>query len=107
MRLVWLLCATLALGLGGCAKFPDNPIGAGGKRLVFKLTVQGKLRTGQGAGQTGLPYVYIIALNLSNDDNPTTMQRTLFCGIRWHHPNTKFLSFAIPHSPSGSKLEFQ
>ncbi|MDI9636677.1 hypothetical protein QPK87_09670 [Kamptonema cortianum] len=72
MKLVWLLCATLALGLGGCAKFPDNPIGAGGKRLVFKLTVQGKLRTGQGAGQTGLPYVYIIALNLSNDDNPTT-----------------------------------
>ncbi|ARU42340.1 hypothetical protein CCB80_14760 [Armatimonadetes bacterium Uphvl-Ar1] len=58
--------------LVGCAKFPANPNIGNTKRLSFKLRVDGQLRTGQGVGQSGLPYVYVIALNLSKDAVPTT-----------------------------------
>lgn len=62
---------TLAL-LTGCAKFPENGNVGSTKRLAFTMTVQGQLRTGQEPGGTGLPYVYIIAINLSEDEVPTT-----------------------------------
>ena len=63
------LVATLAL-LTGCAKFPAGGQVGDTKRLVFSMTMQGQLNTGQG-GAT-LPYVYVVALNLSKDDVPTT-----------------------------------
>lgn len=62
----------LLLALAGCAKFPGSGSIGNTKRLIFTMRVDGKLRTGQGAGQTGLPYVYVVALNLSMDDIPTT-----------------------------------
>lgn len=56
--------------VSGCARFPDNPIGLGTKQLVFTMTTDGSLE--DGSGGTGLPYVYVIALNLSVEENPTT-----------------------------------
>lgn len=58
--------------VAGCAKFPNVGPSNFTKRLLFKLTVQGQLRTGQAPGDLGLPYVYIIALRLSTDPAPTT-----------------------------------
>ncbi|MBL8068585.1 MAG: hypothetical protein JNM28_09050 [Armatimonadetes bacterium] len=63
---------SLAILMAGCAKFPGSGTVGNTKRLVFKLRVDGQLRTGQGTGQSGLPYVYVIALNLSKSDIPTT-----------------------------------
>lgn len=68
---LWAICL-IALFLAGCAKFPANSNIGTTKRLLFKLRVDGQLRTGQGIGQSGLPYVYVIALNLSQDAVPTT-----------------------------------
>ena len=70
MRLISLFA--LLLVLTGCAKFPSSGNIGNTKRLIFKMRVDGQLRTGQGVGQSGLPYVYVIALNLSQDDTPTT-----------------------------------
>lgn len=44
-------------------------VGAGVPRLVFEARVDGAIRTG---ATGGLPYVYVVALNLSTDDVPTT-----------------------------------
>lgn len=71
MKRFALLFAFL-LTLVGCAKFPASGSGALTKRLVFTMTVKGALRTGLEPGSSGLPYVYIVALNLSKDDVPTT-----------------------------------
>jgi len=71
LRFLPLLLA-LALIPAGCAKFPTGGVIPDNKRIVFNLTVDGQLRTGTGPGQSGLPYVYLIALNLSTEDNPTT-----------------------------------
>jgi hypothetical protein len=67
-----LLIGLIVLCLAGCAKFPTGGVIGETKRLVFKMRVDGQLRTGQGVGQSGLPYVYIIALNVSTEDTPTT-----------------------------------
>ena len=66
----WLRLLPL-LALMGCAKFPDVRPGAS-VRLVFTLTVDGTIRTGQGAGGTGVPYIYMVALRFSDQENPTT-----------------------------------
>lgn len=63
------LIAVLILS-AGCAKFPDNPIGDATVRLAFTMTTSAPLETG--AGGTGLPYVYVIAIYLSTEENPTT-----------------------------------
>ncbi|MES1228199.1 MAG: hypothetical protein ABUL72_05970 [Armatimonadota bacterium] len=62
----------VALALSGCAKAP--PTGAAGTspRLAFMMNVDGKIRTGLAAGQSGLPYIYMVALRLNTDENPTT-----------------------------------
>jgi hypothetical protein len=65
-----LLALVLALVLCGCARFPSSGTSNFTKRLVFTLTVDGKLRTGLEQGGNGLPYVYIIAIRLSTDPNP-------------------------------------
>lgn len=65
----FLFCALL---LSGCAKFPDNGSVGSTKRLLFSAQVKGALRTGTEPGGTGLPYVYLVAINLSKDDVPTT-----------------------------------
>ncbi len=62
----------LALGLCGCAKFPAGGVAGQTTRLIFDMTVAGKLRTGNAPGEVGLPYVYLIALRLSKDTVPTT-----------------------------------
>ncbi|MBX3113524.1 MAG: hypothetical protein KF836_03070 [Fimbriimonadaceae bacterium] len=67
-----LLVGLMVLCVAGCAKFPSGGVIGDTKRLVFRMRVDGQLRTGQGAGQSGLPYVYIIALNVSTEDTPTT-----------------------------------
>ena len=67
MRRLGLL---LLLGLASCAKFPAGPPGSNSKRLVVAMTVAGQLKTGVTTG--GLPYVYLVAVNFSTDENPTT-----------------------------------
>jgi hypothetical protein len=70
--LILLVLVALALSVGGCAKYPPQGSVGTSPRLVFDMAVDGKLRTGLGAGESGLPYIYIIALRLSTDENPTT-----------------------------------
>ncbi len=66
-----LSLALLPLLLAGCAKFPATP-DAQATRIVFTLEVDGKIRTGREDGSFGLPYVYMVAINTSTQDNPTT-----------------------------------
>lgn len=72
MKRAFVLLLAILFLLPGCAKYPATGTGATTTRLVFKLTVKGQLHTGQGVGGNGLPYVYVVALNLSKDDVPTT-----------------------------------
>ena len=67
----WLLGAALLGLVGGCAKFPDVP-DAGNTRLIFTMTVSGAIRTGQEAGGNGIPYIYMVAMRTSTEENPTT-----------------------------------
>lgn len=67
----WVLGFLCILLSAGCAKFPESGSIGATKRLVFTMRVDGRLHTGQGPGQSGLPYVYVIALNLSPDLTPT------------------------------------
>lgn len=60
------LCALLG---GGCAKFPDTPV-TGSTRLIFNFDVDGAIRTGSEVGGTGVPYIYMIALRFTDQDNP-------------------------------------
>lgn len=66
------LAVLIVLILAGCAKFPGGGTLVDTKRLRFSATVQGSLRTGLEQGGSGLPYVYVVALNLSTEDVPTT-----------------------------------
>ena len=68
----WALMGLLLVGLGGCAKFPATDAGTVTTRLTFKMRMDGPIRTGTESGAGGVPYVYIVALRLSQDDNPTT-----------------------------------
>ncbi len=70
--IVFVLIICFALLITGCAKFPDSGGIGSTKRLVFTSRVKGSLKTGLESGGTGLPYVYLIALNLSKDDVPIT-----------------------------------
>lgn len=56
------------LALVGCARFPSTVPGTTSKRVSFVVRTDGALRDGSGGG---LPYVYVIALNLSTEDSPT------------------------------------
>lgn len=49
--------------VAGCAKFPASGGTAGDTRLVFRMTIAGALRA---------DYVYIVALRVSTELNPTT-----------------------------------
>lgn len=60
-----------ALAMSGCAKFPDQGTGQFTKRLAFRMDVDRRIRSGLNDGETGLPYVYIVALRLSTNENPT------------------------------------
>lgn len=70
-RLLPILAAAMALG--GCARFPSVPPDAGGTKLIFTMTVDGALRFGTEPGSAGVPYVYMVAIATSTDDNPTTL----------------------------------
>ena len=70
MRFAASLCS--ALVLVGCAKFPAGGGVASGPRLAFVMTVDGKVRTGLGAGESGLPYIYLVALRVNTEENPAT-----------------------------------
>lgn len=59
-----------ALVLVGCAKQPATGI-AGTTRVIFTLKVDGRLRDGSAPEDAGVPYIYMVALRLSELDNPT------------------------------------
>lgn len=67
----WLLALVLSLALAGCAKYPSSSTGRT-TRLLFTMSVDGKFRNGLGPGESGLPYIYVVALKLNTDENPTT-----------------------------------
>lgn len=67
-RLLVLVAVSLLMG---CAKFPGGGPTVRTVRLIFTMTVDGKLRTGEEQGEGGLPYVYMVALRPSVDPNPT------------------------------------
>ncbi|MBX3112526.1 MAG: hypothetical protein KF857_10995 [Fimbriimonadaceae bacterium] len=67
----WIAALVLALVVSGCAKYPSSSAGRT-TRLVFTMTTDGHFRTGLGPGESGLPYIYIVALKLNTDENPTT-----------------------------------
>jgi len=56
--------------LAGCAKFPGTADTVG-TRVVLSMKVDGRIRFGTESGQSGSPYIYIFALNPSEQDNPT------------------------------------
>lgn len=59
------------LSLPGCAKFPDSGSNLFTKRLVIKMRLDGAVRWGQTVGQQ--PYIYMVPLRLSTEDNPTDL----------------------------------
>jgi hypothetical protein len=63
-RGLWCLAAVLALGIGGCAKYPTGTNGQTAKQVTFTMTVVGGLNPN---------YVYIVALNPSVELNPTSV----------------------------------
>lgn len=67
----WFIGATLLGAMGGCAKFPDVP-DASTTRLIFTMTVNGTIRTGTEPGGNGVPYIYMVAMRTSTEENPTT-----------------------------------
>ena len=62
----------VSLGLSGCAKYPDSAGPSTGTRITVRFRTDGPIRTGLEPGSPGLPYVYIVALRLSEDVSPTT-----------------------------------
>lgn len=62
--------AVAVCSLWGCAKFPDTGGADSGTSLVFRMELDGTLRTGLEPGESGLPYVYIIALYVSTEEDP-------------------------------------
>ena len=74
MRLsrLWTLAAACLVTLG-CAKLPDS--GAAGSTTVLKFTwqMESPIVTGLEPGGAGLPYIYIIVLNLSTENPPTDL----------------------------------
>lgn len=62
--------APALLALAGCAKFPDSGQVGSTTRLVFTMDVKRQIRSGRNAGESGLPYVYVVAIFLSKLDNP-------------------------------------
>ncbi len=68
------LAALMAAGLlCGCAKFPNTGGGAGSTRIIVTMNVAGKIRTGTEATSGGLPYIYMVGINPSTEENPTTL----------------------------------
>lgn len=64
------LAVLVALAVAtGCAKFPSQGGGAGGKILIFTLRVDGKIR-GINNSPNNLPFVYMVAIRTSNESNP-------------------------------------
>jgi len=53
----------LALLLGACARFPSTGGGSGTARLIFEMELDGAINPN---------FVYIVAMNPSTEDNPTT-----------------------------------
>lgn len=68
MRILVLTLFTILIA--GCAKFPNTGTIGATKRLLVRMTVNGQLRTG--VGGSGLPYVYVVAINPSTEATPTT-----------------------------------
>lgn len=69
----WFFVAAVSLALAACAKYPDSGGSAHTKRLIFSMKVDGKIRTGLEQGESGLPYVYLVALRLSTLADPTDL----------------------------------
>src|SRR5688500_14526164 len=61
LRLLAILL--IALFLGSCAKFPAGSGGTGTARLIFEMEMDGAINPN---------FVYIVAMNPSTEDNPTT-----------------------------------
>lgn len=74
MKAGWAaLCALLLTG-AGCAKFPDSQDDEESKRLVFTMVVEGEIDPN---------YVYLVAIKLSKDDNPTEEGPVPVIGPPW------------------------
>ena len=58
-----LVLTVVVLIVGSCAKFPSTGGGAGATRLIFQMELDGAINPN---------FVYIVALNPSTEDNPTT-----------------------------------
>jgi hypothetical protein len=58
-----LLAGVLAIGLAGCAKFPDSATGGNFTRIVFRLEF---------AGEVNPNYIYDVAIRATTDINPET-----------------------------------
>ncbi len=63
----WLAVLGFCLS-NGCAKYPAGGNSLITKRLILTIKLEGKVRYGQDLGQ--LPYIYVMALRLSTDQNP-------------------------------------
>ncbi len=72
----------VAFMLIGCAKFPDTP-GDRVTRLIFSMTMNGPVRTGQEPGGSGIPYVYMVAMRTSTEENPITQGPIPVIGPPW------------------------
>jgi hypothetical protein len=68
---LWPLAACI-LALG-CAKFPDSGAAASTTVLRFTWQLESPIVTGFEPGGAGLPYIYIIALNMSTENPPTDL----------------------------------
>src|SRR5438309_1036021 len=77
------LFAALAILLCGCARFPGQGGQVVSTRLIFTMTVDGKIRSGQEQGSNGLPYVYMVAIRISTDANPTDQGPIPVIGPPW------------------------
>ncbi len=75
-------CGFVLLTLGACAKQPATGV-AGSTRVLVTLTVDGRLRAGSRPEDAGIPYIYIVAMNVATVDNPTTLGPTPVISPPW------------------------
>ncbi len=82
-RLKRTLVLSAALLLCGCAKFPNSGGGTGSTRIVVSMYVAGKIRTGSEQTSGGLPYIYMVAINPTTEENPITQGPIPVIGPPW------------------------
>ncbi|MBS1704424.1 MAG: hypothetical protein JST40_01010 [Armatimonadetes bacterium] len=79
----WLALACSAILLTGCARLPKNTVDLSSTRIHFKFKVDGRIRTGSEQGGSGQAYIYMVALRLSEEENPTDTGPIPIIGPPW------------------------